>query len=115
MAEPGQDDGRVLGALAVRDLHAAGIQKSRMPPQLGKSRFHGVAGPRGLFKEHQEHGLIRQIVGGNPHGEFFLQVKGYFQHGIDFFFGEVLQIDEVPATEYRLHDNTLPQIMFVRN
>ena len=115
MAEPGQDDGRVFGALAVRNLHAAGIQEAGVSTQLGKSCLHRVAGPRGLFKEHQEHGLIRQIVGGHAHGEFFLQVKGYFQHGIDFFFGEVLQIDEVPATEYRLHDNTLPQIMFVRN
>ena len=74
MPETGKDDGRILCTFAMCDLHAAGVEETRMSTQLGKTGFHRIPGTGGLLKKHHKHGLVRQIVGRLTHGKFFLQV-----------------------------------------
>jgi hypothetical protein len=75
----------------VGNLHRAGVQVVGMAAQLSDTRLHRVSGPGRLFKEHQEHGLVFEVGGVQPHGKFLFKIKRNFQQCIYFFFGPFLQ------------------------
>ncbi|MPM03482.1 hypothetical protein SDC9_49749 [bioreactor metagenome] len=105
VAHAGQDDGRVLGHLAVGDLHVAGIEKMGVAAELGYSGLHGIPRTRRLLEEHEEHGLVGQIVRRPVEGELHLQVAGNVEKGVDFFLRPLLEGDEMFPPEKRLHDS----------
>ena len=60
VAHARQNDRRILGRLAVRELHLVRRQVVRVAAELGHARLHRVARARALLKKHHEQGFVRQ-------------------------------------------------------